>query len=143
MFAAMFLCNISYGATIKELLGNKKSIKLSCVIENSGELSTTTGEQKKDTFVGNEYYIKIDNFDNDVGDFYVNGRKKTYKANISDDYFEYFGDDKEMDNWYKINRVTGVILIVGNVYHDSQRSIDRRTVITKVGSCRKATEQKF
>ena len=32
LLAGLFLCSTSYGATIKELLKGKKSIRLSCII---------------------------------------------------------------------------------------------------------------
>ena len=62
MFAAMFLCSISYGASISELLKSGKSIKLICTIEKANEWTwyrhsngdLYMGEKKIDSLIGDK-----------------------------------------------------------------------------------------
>ena len=70
MFAAMFLCSISYGASISELLKSGKSIKLSCTIEE-GEMKFE-GEAWRDApgWKGKKVIYEIKG-----KDFYINDEK--------------------------------------------------------------------
>ena len=147
LLATFFICNASYGATIKELLGGKKSLTLSCVIESSMFLDQNLKEHE-DTFVGHKYSFKIvvtetyDDGSGGKGDLYVDGSKvtdgKTKILWIYKDFFEFDGDQDDPDRNIKINRVNGAIRIsgvppVGN----------SRVMIIKNGTCEKVTENKF
>ena len=147
LLATFFICNASYGATIKELLGGKKSLTLSCVIESSMFIDLNEKEHE-DTFVGHKYSFKIvgteANYDGSMGkgDLYVDGSKvtdgKTKILWIYKEFFEFDGDQDDPDSHIKINRVNGAIRIsgfppVGNSYVE----------IIKNGTCEKVTENKF
>ena len=63
--ATFFICTASYGATIKELLGGKDSLKLACKVEKSEFISAEgLGEGKIDARIGKiiNYEIKKKNF---------------------------------------------------------------------------------
>jgi len=142
MFAAMFLCNISYGASISDLLN--KSIKLSCVIENSSELILKTSKEgRKNYYAGDVHYIKIDNIDDGEAEFYVDNNKRDGWAEVNDEFILYNGG---YPNWtdtnFKINRKNGIIQIYGSLF-TGERINENRTIIVKNGSCEKATENKF
>ena len=59
LLATLFICTASYGATIKELLGGKKSLKLFCIFSNYFEEDEYLKKKYFPQIIGKEFLIEI------------------------------------------------------------------------------------
>ena len=81
LLTTFFICTASYGATIKELLKGKQSIKLSCITEKAKRSSFRVKGlyyHDRSDYIGDKYFfeIKEKSFISDISDgpWYILGR---------------------------------------------------------------------
>tara|TARA_Y100000294_G_C8375888_1_gene264677 strand:+ start:33 stop:542 length:510 start_codon:yes stop_codon:yes gene_type:complete len=162
LITGMFICNISYGATIKELLKGGKSIKLSCTIEE-GEMKFE-GEAWRDApdwkgkkviyeIKGKDFYINDEKFccDDVKKDVYGMYVLKDSNGNITHYIQELL---KITDNRFKLQTSYHVVKTKSenNLSVEINRNTGKYTTFEKTwgigrsmerGTCEKATGTKF
>ncbi len=163
LIMGLLLSNISYGATISELLGNKKSIRLSCVINkySNSDIDNPLDKGMVDVRKTNKLFIVVEkklfsiNFggsDTEVHDLnitssYLTNNPIEREIVISDESIELkyleniIGENRTKYRDYRsmevnINRYTGDL-----VYN--QRLWSWGMDVHMRGNCTKAEEQQF
>ena len=167
LLATLFICTASYGATIKELLGGKKSIKLSCQVVKAITWLSDNPLDKRVTptgFVGTNYFLEIKEksfiLDNSFTEIeYLSGiNQSDLHWQLKDGKTERFINDGRIevtDNYYLLNHKMYLPskkdknkFITIKIY----RSSGKFKLIEKelnglnrdeVGDCEKATENKL
>ena len=167
LLATFFICTASYGATIKELLKEKKSIKLSCqVVKIITWLSDSSLDAKVSPtgFVGTNYFLEIKeksfilNNSFTENEYLLGINPSDLHAHTKDGKLERFINDGRIevtDNYYLLNHKSYLpsekdknkfITIKINRFSGKFRLIQKRlngVNSDEVGDCEKVTEQKL
>jgi hypothetical protein len=162
LIMGLLLSNISYGASISDLLGSKKGIKLACTIKE-GEVNPST--RKKTTWSGEDgatiiYEIKGKNLFED-GAKICCGKERTYidsmnkrrteELIITENYYKYTYEGYKENSYVRthqryieINRYTGSFVVNRNYYTDNvEPTLDAGSYVINKGICVKASENKL
>ena len=154
MFAAIFLCNISYGASISDLLGSKKSVILKCVTDK-GYSITSEGIVDRPGWIGEVDIWEIRDgkylyWDNEQKSFGKNeefvsesGYKILNKLTITEDKYrwKFRQRNKDDDKLYRsydieISRNSGRFTF-NTSYHYNKINQNSE------GTCKKVTDKKL
>jgi hypothetical protein len=146
LITGIFFCNISYGATIKELLGKKKELILNCTITKEDFIAEEFSKNLVGNSVGVSHTFKI-NFAEEIVNSTILGEPVPF--HIFKEEIISFSDtntrgDLTLSDTYSISRYTGTYEIMRLIKKKRKESDGYGFgAVNKYGTCEKVEGKIF